>query len=133
MATKKAAPAKKETKSKMSAEEKAAKKKARLEAIKNRPAGQRCNSKQFDVIVTETGKIETYGYVVKVKGRSVGIYTTTVAYNNAGEVVSTSTSFIPGELTIKAKKGHGVIAGQKPGKGSKDEEEDDEEEEDSED
>ena len=117
----------------MTAEEKAAKKKARMEALKNRPAGQRCNSKQFDVIVTETGKIETYGYVVKVKGRSVGIYTTTVAYNNAGEVVSTSTSFIPGELTIKAKKGHGVIAGQKPGKGSKDEEEDDEEEEDSED
>ena len=133
MATKKAAPVKKEKVAKMSAEEKAAKRKARMEAIKNRPAGQRCNSKQFDVIETETGKIETYGYVVKVKGRSVGIYTTTVAYNKAGEVVSVSNSFVPGELTIKAKKGHGVIAGQKPGKGSKDEDEDDEEEEDSED
>lgn len=130
MATKKAAPVKKENKTKMSAEEKAAKKKARMEALKNRPAGQRCNSKQFDVIVTETGKVETYGYVVKVKGRSVGIYTTTVAYNKAGEVVSVSNSFIPGELTIKAKKGHGVIGGQKPGRGSnnEDDEEDDEDE-----
>lgn len=111
----------------VSAEEKLAKKKARMEALKNRPAGQRCNSKQFDVIVTETGKIETYGYVVKVKGRSVGVYTTTVAYNKAGEVVSVSNSFIPGELTIKAKKGHGVITGQKPGKGSKGDEEEEEE------
>lgn len=128
MATKKSAPVKNGKVAKMSAEEKAAKRKARMEAIKNRPAGQRCNSKQFDVIETETGKIETYGYVVKVKGRSVGIYTTTVAYNKAGDVVSVSNSFVPGELTIKAKKGHGVIAGQKPGKGSKDEDEDDEEE-----
>lgn len=120
--------AKKTTKkAEVSAEEKLAKKKARIEALKNRPAGQRCNSKQFDVIVTETGKIETYGYVVKVKGRSVGVYTTTVAYNKAGEVVSVSNSFIPGELTIKAKKGHGVITGQKPGKGSKGDEEEEEE------
>nr|DAY45521.1 MAG TPA: hypothetical protein [Caudoviricetes sp.] len=120
--------AKKTTKkAEVSAEEKLAKKKARMEALKNRPAGQRCNSKQFDVIVTETGKIETYGYVVKVKGRSVGVYTTTVAYNKAGEVVSVSNSFIPGELTIKAKKGHGVITGQKPGKGSKGDEEEEEE------
>lgn len=120
--------AKKTTKkAEVSAEEKLAKKKARMEALKNRPAGQRCNSKQFDVIVTETGKIETYGYVVKVKGRSVGVYTTTVAYNKAGEVVSVSNSFIPGELTIKAKKGHGVITGQKPGKGSKSDEEEEEE------
>lgn len=119
--------AKKTTKkAEVSAEEKLAKKKARMEALKNRPAGQRCNSKQFDVIVTETGKIETYGYVVKVKGRSVGVYTTTVAYNKAGEVVSVSNSFIPGELTIKAKKGHGVITGQKPGKGSKGDEEEEE-------
>ena len=128
MATKKAAPVKKEKVAKMSAEEKAAKKKARQEALKNRPAGQRCNSKQFDVIETENGKIETFGYPVKVKGRSVGVYTTTVAYNKAGEVVSVSNFFIPGELTIKAKKGHGVITGQKPGKGSKDEDEEDEEE-----
>ena len=131
MATKKAAPVKNEKAAKMSAEEKAAKRKARMEALKNRPAGQRCNSKQFDVIETETGKIETFGYPVKVKGRSIGIYTTTVAYNKAGEVVSVSNSFVPGELTIKAKKGHGVIAGQKPGKGAK--EDDEEEEEDAED
>lgn len=120
--------AKKTTKkAEVSAEDKAAKKKARMEALKNRPAGQRCNSKQFDVIVTDNGKVETYGYVVKVKGRSVGVYTTTIAYNSDGLVVSVSNSFIPGELTIKAKKGHGVITGQKPGKGSKVKEEEEEE------
>ena len=120
--------AKKTTKrAEVSAEDKAAKKKARMEALKNRPAGQRCNSKQFDVIVTDNGKVETYGYVVKVKGRSVGVYTTTIAYNSDGLVVSVSNSFIPGELTIKAKKGHGVITGQKPGKGSKVNEEEEEE------
>lgn len=123
--------AKKTTKkAEVSAEDKAAKKKARMEALKNRPAGQRCNSKQFDVIVTDNGKVETYGYVVKVKGRSVGVYTTTIAYNSDGLVVSVSNSFIPGELTIKAKKGHGVITGQKPGKGSKVNDEEEEEEED---
>jgi len=123
--------AKKTTKkAEVSAEDKAAKKKARMEALKNRPAGQRCNSKQFDVIVTDNGKVETYGYVVKVKGRSVGVYTTTIAYNSDGLVVSVSNSFIPGELTIKAKKGHGVITGQKPGRGSKVNDEEEEEEED---
>lgn len=121
--------AKKTTKkAEVSAEEKAAKKKARMEALKNRPAGQRCNSKQFDVIVTETGKIETFGYPVKVKGRSVGVYTTTIAYNKAGEVVSVSNSFIPGELTIKAKKGHGVITGQKSKKKGSEAEEEEEDE-----
>ena len=120
--------AKKTTKkAEVSAEDKAAKKKARMEALKNRPAGQRCNSKQFDVIVTDNGKVETYGYVVKVKGRSVGVYTTTIAYNSDGLVVSVSNSFIPGELTIKAKKGHGVITGQKPGRGSKVNDEEEEE------
>lgn len=121
--------AKKTTKkAEVSAEDKAAKKKARMEALKNRPAGQRCNSKQFDVIVTDNGKVETYGYVLKVKGRSVGVYTTTIAYNSDGLVVSVSNSFIPGELTIKAKKGHGVITGQKPGKGSKVKDDEEEEE-----
>ena len=121
--------AKKTTKkAEVSAEDKAAKKKARMEALKNRPAGQRCNSKQFDVIVTDNGRVETYGYVVKVKGRSVGVYTTTIAYNSDGLVVSVSNSFIPGELTIKAKKGHGVITGQKPGRGSKVNGEEEEEE-----
>lgn len=121
--------AKKTTKkAEVSAEDKAAKKKARMEALKNRPAGQRCNSKQFDVIVTDNGKVETYGYVVKVKSRSVGVYTTTIAYNSDGLVVSVSNSFIPGELTIKAKKGHGVITGQKPGRGSKVNGEEEEEE-----
>ena len=59
----------KETKKAMSAEEKAAKKKARMEAIKNRPAGQRCNSKQIDVIETENGTVETWGYPVVAAAR----------------------------------------------------------------
>ena len=44
--------------------EKEAKKKARMEAIKNRPAGQRPNSKQIDVIEAGTGKVLTFGYAV---------------------------------------------------------------------
>ena len=36
-------------------DEKAAKRKARMEALKNRPAEQRANSKQIDVIPTENG------------------------------------------------------------------------------
>lgn len=68
MATKKAAkkaePAKKAA-AKMSEEEKAAKKKARLEAIKNRPEGQRTNSKQCDVIETTKGVVKTYAMPVK--------------------------------------------------------------------
>ena len=68
----------KETKKAMSAEEKAAKKKARLEAIKNRPVGQRCNSKQVDVIETENGTVETWGYPVVAARKHIGVLTTTI-------------------------------------------------------
>ena len=44
------------------AEKKAAKRKARLEAIKNRPEGQRPNGKQIDVIETGNGVVKNYGY-----------------------------------------------------------------------
>ena len=40
------------------AEKKAAKRKARLEAIKNRPEGQRPNGKQIDVIETGNGVVK---------------------------------------------------------------------------
>lgn len=105
--------AKKEKKSEaakaVTPEEKLAKKKARLEAIKNRPADQRPNSKQIDIIDLGDGNvIKNFGYVIKQKNIYKGILVTSVALKN-GEVTSTSTSFVPGELTIKVKKNHGAI------------------------
>ena len=103
----------KETKKAMSAEEKAAKKKARMEAIKNRPAGQRCNSKQVDVIETENGTVETWGYPVVAARKHIGVLTTTIVKDKEGKIISTSSTWVPGDLTIKAKKGHGTITGVK--------------------
>ena len=113
----------KETKKAMSAEEKAAKKKARLEAIKNRPAGQRCNSKQVDVIETENGTVETWGYPVVAARKHIGVLTTTIVKGKDGNVISTASTWVPGDLTIKAKKGHGIITGVKSKK-EKEKEED---------
>lgn len=113
----------KETKKAMSAEEKAAKKKARLEAIKNRPAGQRCNSKQVDVIETENGTVETWGYPVVAARKHIGVLTTTIVKDKGGNVISTASTWVPGDLTIKAKKGHGIITGVKSKK-EKEKEED---------
>lgn len=108
----------------MSEEEKAAKKKARLEAIKNRPAGQRPNSKQVDVIELGEGKvIKNFAYPVKQKNQHIGVLVTSVALNS-DEIVSTSVSFVPGDLTVKAKKGHGTIVAAKH-KGDSEVEEDD--------
>ena len=133
MATKKAAkkaePAKKAAK--MSEEEKAAKKKARLEAIKNRPEGQRTNSKQCDVIETTKGVVKTYAMPVK----GFGVVLTTVAEDKDGNVVSTAITTLAG-YTVKSKKGHGTLKAGVPGvgkkgKGAKEEvDEDDEEDED---
>ena len=136
----KAAPAAKEAakKTKMTPEEKAAKRKARMEAIKNRPAGQRPNSKQVDIIDLGNGsKVLNFGAPV----RKVGTLVTSVALDGEGNVVSTSVTLIPG-VTVKSKKGHGTFKPGAPGmgKGSKaeeaeevEEEEDDEEEEEDED
>lgn len=104
----------KETKKAMSAEEKAAKKKARMEAIKNRPAGQRCNSKQVDVIETENGTVETWGYpVVAAARKHIGVLTTTIVKDKDGNVTSTASTWVPGDITVKSKKGHGIITGVK--------------------
>lgn len=103
----------KETKKAMSAEEKAAKKKARMEALKNRPEGQRCNSKQVDVIETENGTVETWGYPVVAARKHIGVLTTTIVKDKEGKIISTSSTWVPGDLTIKAKKGHGTITGVK--------------------
>lgn len=125
-------------KTKMTAEEKAAKRKARMEALKNRPAGQRPNSKQVDVIDLGNGsKVLNFGAPV----RKVGTLVTSVALDGEGNVVSTAVTLIPG-VTVKSKKGHGTFKPGAPGmgKGSKAEaeeaeevEEDDEEEEEDED
>lgn len=116
-------------------EEKAAKRKARMEALKNRPAGQRTNSKQIDVIqIGENQEVRTYGYPIKVKHHSIGVMITSVVVSE-GKTVSCSTSWIPGELAVKAKKGHGTLVAQKIKKGKKGAEdvEDDEDENESED
>lgn len=130
------AKAKKETKKAADAtqaEEKAAKRKARMEALKNRPAEQRPNSKQVDIIqVSENQVVKTYAMPVKVKHRSIGVMVTSVAIED-GKVVSTSNTFIPGELAVKVKKGHGNIVAQKAAKGSKGAEDDDSDENDNED
>lgn len=122
MATKK-----KESKAKDSkevAEAKAAKKKARMEALKNRPAGQRPNSKQVDVITGENGTVvKNFGQVVKSGRNILGVLVTSVAYDAKGNIISTSTTFIPGELTIKAKKGHGNFSKPKHKGGNEEEEE----------
>ena len=133
MATKKAAkkaePAKKGDAKEMDA--KAAKKKARMEALKNRPEGQRTNSKQCDVIETTKGVVKTYAMPV----RGFGVVLTTVAEDKDGNVVSTAITTLAG-FTVKSKKGHGALKAGVPGvgkkgKGAKEEvDEDDEEDED---
>lgn len=91
------------------AEKKAAKKKARLEAIKNRPEGQRPNGKQIDVIETGNGVVKNYGYPLRNRDGHQGILVTSVLETKDGQVVSTSVTFVPGKFTVKAKKGHGII------------------------
>lgn len=149
MATKKTKPAKaapaapaatketknKESKAKMTAEEKAAKRKARMEAIKNRPEGQRPNSKQIDIIdLGNGGKVLNFGSPV----RKVGTLVTSVAVDAEGNVVSTAVTLVAG-VSPKVKKGHGSLVPKVPGMGKKakgaaaaeaDTEEDDEDEED---
>lgn len=117
---------------KMSAEEKAAKRKARMEALKNRPEEQRPNGKQMDIIkIDEHNEVRKYAAPVKIKGRSIGCLITTVALVD-GQVVSVSEAFVPGEVVVKVKKGHGILTAQKnkKNKGEEDAEEDDEEAED---
>ena len=92
------------------AEEKAAKRKARIEALKNRPAAQRPNSKQIDVLdAGDTGCVKNFGYPIKAKGVHIGVLVTSVAYDGNGNILSSNVAFVPGDLTVKAKKGHGTI------------------------
>lgn len=105
--------------------EKEAKRKARMEALKNRPAEQRPNSKQIDVIaIDDKSKVMNYGYAVKNKEGYQGVVVTSVLVTD-GKAISTSVTFVPGNFTVKSKKGHGVITSPK----SKKEKEEEEEEE----
>lgn len=111
---------KEDTKKKVKDPEKEAKRKARMEALKARPAEQRPNSKQIDVIkLDEDGKkvIKNYGYAVKNRNGYQGVLVTSVLEVD-GNPVNTSVTFVPGELTVKAKKGHGTICAPKHKKDS---------------
>lgn len=121
---------KEETKKKVNDPEKEAKRKARMEALKNRPAEQRPNSKQIDIIkLDEEGKkvVKNFGYAIKNKDGYQGVLVTSVL-EVEGTPVNTSVAFVPGNLTVKAKKGHGTICTPK-NKKAKDDEEDDSSEE----
>ena len=121
---------KEETKKKVNDPEKEAKRKARMEALKNRPAEQRPNSKQIDVIkLDEEGKkvVKNFGYAIKNKDGYQGVLVTSVL-EVEGTPVNTSVAFVPGNLTVKAKKGHGTICAPKNKKAKEDEEEDSSEE-----
>ena len=121
---------KEDTKKKVKDPEKEAKRKARMEALKNRPAEQRPNSKQIDIIkLDEEGKkvVKNFGYAIKNKEGYQGVLVTSVL-EVEGTPVNTSVAFVPGNLTVKAKKGHGTICAPK-NKKAKDYEEDDSSEE----
>ena len=95
-------------------DEKAAKRKARMEALKNRPAEQRPNSKQIDIIPTENGGcVKNFGYPLKANGKHIGVLVTSVTYDAEGNVLSSNVALVPGDLTVKAKKNHGTIVAAK--------------------
>jgi len=123
MASKKDKKVEEKTKKAMTPEEKAAKRKARQEALKNRPEGQRPNGKQIDVIEIGEGKeIRKYATPVKAHGRSIGCMITTVALED-GSVTAVAESFVPGEIVPKVKKGHGTLTSQKAPKEKKEKKE----------
>lgn len=123
MATKKKEDSKKKGTEKVKDEAKAAKRKARMEALKNRPAEQRPNSKQIDVIkINEKSEVRNYGYAVKNKEGYQGVVVTSVLVID-GKPTTTSVTFVPGNLTVKSKKGHGIICNPKSKKDKEDKEE----------
>lgn len=100
-----------ESKKNKNAEDKAAKKAARMAALKNRPEGQRPNSKQIDVIpMGDKGEVVTYGMPV----RKVGTLVTAIAKDAEGNVVGVSVTLVNG-VSPKAKKGHGTLVPKVPG------------------
>lgn len=129
MATKKKEDTKKKGGKEKDAEKEAKRKarmealKARIEALKNRPAEQRPNSKQIDVIkINDKSEVQNYGYAVKNKEGYQGVVVTSVLVID-GKPTSTSVTFVPGNLTVKSKKGHGIICNPKAKKAKGEEEE----------
>lgn len=129
MATKKKEDTKKKGGKEKDAEKEAKRKarmealKARMEALKNRPAEQRPNSKQIDVIkINDKSEVQNYGYAVKNKEGYQGVVVTSVLVID-GKPASTSVTFVPGNLTVKSKKGHGIICNPKAKKAKGEEEE----------
>lgn len=113
MATKKKEDSKKKGSEKVKDEAKEAKRKARMEALKNRPAEQRPNSKQIDVIkINEKSEVRNYGYAVKNKEGYQGVVVTSVLVID-GKPATTSVTFVSGNFTVKSKKGHGIICNPK--------------------
>lgn len=103
----------------MTPEEKAARKKARQEALKNRPEEQRPNGKQVDVIqVSETSSVKKYAAPIKLHNRSIGCLITSVAVEG-DKVTAISETFVPGNIVPKVKKGHGTLVAQKDPKDKK--------------
>lgn len=120
MATKKKEDSKKRGSEKVKDEAKEAKRKARMEALKNRPAEQRPNSKQIDVIkINEKSEVRNYGYAVKNKEGYQGVVVTSVLVID-GKPATTSVTFVPGNFTVKSKKGHGIICNPKSKKDKED-------------
>ena len=94
--------------------EQKAKREARKEAIKNRPAGQRPNSKQVDIIEIEGAKGKVLNFAAPVKKR--GCLVTSVVVDEKGNITSSSVAMVEG-VKIKTKKGHGYFQPGAPGKG----------------
>lgn len=105
------------------ADDKAAKRAARMEKLKSRPAEQRPNSKQVDIIELGNGSVISFGYAVRKSGTVV----TSVLKDAKGNPIGISSVYVPG-TKVKVKKNHGMItpgvAGE--GKGKKSEEDEDE-------
>lgn len=110
--------------------EQKAKKEARKEALKNRPAGQRPNSKQVDIIEIEGAKGKVLNFAAPV--RKKGCLVTSVVVDEKGNIVSSSVTMVEG-VKVKVKKGHGNFCPGAPGKGKEEVEEVDGGEEEAED
>lgn len=126
MATKKNAKEAKEAKGKKGKKEltpeQKAKREARKEALKNRPAGQRPNSKQIDIIGVEGAKGKVLNFAAPV--RKKGCLVTSVVVDGEGNIVSSSVAMVA-DVRIKTKKGHGYFQPGAPGKGKDEVEEED--------
>ena len=86
------------------------------------------NVKKGDIIkISDNSEVQNFGYAIKTKKGAQGVLVTSVLVVD-GAPVNTSVAFVPGELAIKSKKGHGIITTPKSKKEKDTDEEVDEEE-----